>query len=223
MACICLSYVLLRASYEYNQCGFIPSVVWRLSNVFSSSFRGRKLALTRDIVYLFEFIKLPGMLGVVRHFGISDWGHPYVPPYICTSPYISIHPSHTPICHRDIGGICTFLCLSVHPFVHQFIPVAQHLYGSLAVSCMSCSATYVFWVLLFLLCWTRSLWMYAQTTCCCLVLFLCSVFIMSQVFATMAMTTSPPVTVVCSGTSSHLMTVTMAPLLDGATSDVGSA
>ena len=41
------------------------------------------------------------------------------------------------------------------------------------------------------------------------------VFIMSQAFTTMAMTTSPPVTVECSGTLSLLSTVTMAPSLLG--------
>ena len=43
--------------------------------------------------------------------------------------------------------------------------------------------------------------------------FLCSVFIVSQASTTMAMTTSTPVTVLCSSTSSLLSTVTMAPSL----------
>ena len=46
-----------------------------------------------------------------------------------------------------------------------------------------------------------------------LVLFLCSDFIMSQASATTAITTTLPVIVVCSGTSSLLMTITMAPTL----------
>ena len=45
--------------------------------------------------------------------------------------------------------------------------------------------------------------------------FLCSVFIMSQASASIALTTIPPVTVVCSSTSSLLTTVTMAPSLMG--------
>ena len=49
------------------------------------------------------------------------------------------------------------------------------------------------------------------------------VFIMSQVSTTMAMTTTPPVTVVSLGMSSLLSTVTMAPLLDGASSNIRSA
>ena len=58
-------YVLPRASYGYIQCEFIPSAVWRFSNKFFSSFRCRKLALTRETPYIFEFI-----LGVVgRHVG----------------------------------------------------------------------------------------------------------------------------------------------------------
>ena len=44
---------------------------------------------------------------------------------------------------------------------------------------------------------------------------LCNVFIMSQASATMATTTTPPVTVVCSSTLSLLTTVTMAPSLMG--------
>ena len=66
--------------------------------------------------------------------------------------------------------------------------------------------------------WVASLldWMpmdVCYASCCCS--FLCSVFIMSQAFTTMAMTTTPPVTVVCSGTSSLLSVVIMAPSLMG--------
>ena len=43
----------------------------------------------------------------------------------------------------------------------------------------------------------------------------CSVFIMSQASTTMAMTITPPVTCVCSGMSSLLSTVTIAPSLMG--------
>ena len=60
--------------------------------------------------------------------------------------------------------------------------------------------------------------MYAQTVYCRLlliVLFLCSVFIMSQASVITATTTTPPVTVVCSCTLSLLITVTMAPALMG--------
>ena len=63
------------------------------------------------------------------------------------------------------------------------IPVAPHHCGSLFY-------------------WTRCLRMYFV---------LCSLFIMSLASATMAMTTIPLVTVVCSSTSSILTTATMAP------------
>ena len=53
--------------------------------------------------------------------------------------------------------------------------------------------------------------MYAQAPCCRLVPFLCIVFIMSHASATIAMTTFPHVTIVCSGTSSLLSAVTMCP------------
>ena len=36
--------VLSRACYGYIQCGFIPNIVWRFFNDFSSSFKGKKLA-----------------------------------------------------------------------------------------------------------------------------------------------------------------------------------
>ena len=45
--------------------------------------------------------------------------------------------------------------------------------------------------------------------------FLCSVFNLSQASATMTMTTTPPVTVVCSSISSLLTTITMDPCLMG--------
>ena len=94
---------------------------------------------------------------------------------------------HWYICH-------TFLCLLVHPFAPQFIiviPVDNHHDGSL-------------------LYWTGGWWMYAQIHAVDL-FFLCSVFMMSQASAIMAMPITPPVTNVCSSTSSLLLTVTMTP------------
>ena len=55
----------------------------------------------------------------------------------------------------------------------------------------------------------------------CYCSFLCSVFIMSQVSTTIAMTATPPVTVVSSGTSSLLSTVTMASSLVGLPATLG--
>ena len=72
----------------------------------------------------------------------------------------------------------------------------------------SCSPS--FWVAL-LLDWMPMDVCYAS--CCCS--FLCSVFIISPAPATMAMTTTPLVTVVCSSTLSLLSIVTMAPSLMG--------
>ena len=51
----------------------------------------------------------------------------------------------------------------------------------------------------------------------CYCSFLCSVFIISQASATTAMITTPLVSVVCSGTSSILSMVNMAPFLIGLT------
>ena len=53
---IVLFYVLPKASSGYIQCGFINSAVWRFCNKFSCSFRCRKLALTRETSYIFDFI-----------------------------------------------------------------------------------------------------------------------------------------------------------------------
>ena len=49
----------------------------------------------------------------------------------------------------------------------------------------------------------------------CFCSFLCSVFIVSQASTTMAMTPTPPVTVVCSSMSSLLSMITMPPSLMG--------
>ena len=124
---------------------------------------------------------------------------PSIPPYICMFPLYCMFL----ICHGDSGAsvhpmyqyICqAFLCLSVHPFASQFI------------SHTSCSPSL----------WAASLldWMsmdVCYASCCCS--FLCSIFIISHISTTMAMTT-PLVTVVCSGTSSLSM-VTIAPSLMG--------
>ena len=61
--------------------------------------------------------------------------------------------------------------------------------------------------------------MYAEATCCKLVLivlFLCSDFIMSQA----STTTTPPVTVVCSGTLSLAHNCYHGPHLDGVMSNI---
>ena len=60
--------------------------------------------------------------------------------------------------------------------------------------------------------WTGCLWMSAMLHA---VVPFFVVFIMSQASATMAMTTTSPVIVVCSGMSSLLTTATMAPFLMG--------
>ena len=122
--------------------------------------------------------------------------------------------------------VCQYIHLSISSSIscqqlyHRgpIIPVDQHHCWSLAVLCMAGIGTYVFLVLfliaVLLSVWTGGLLMYAQAMCCRLVLivhFLCSIFILSQAYAT----TTPPVTVVCSGASVLLMTITMAPTLMG--------
>ena len=72
--------------------------------------------------------------------------------------------------------------------------------------------------------WTGGLWRYAQAICCRLILivpFLLSGFILCQASATIAAMTTPPVTVLCSSTLSHITTVTMAPTLKGPPATLG--
>ena len=124
------------------------------------------------------------------------------------SPKTPEHLYVFPICHGDLGAsvhpiwfgvfgghqyICqAFWCLSVHTFVSQlitFMPIFPHHCG-------------------LLLYWTGCLWMSAMLLA---VVPFFVVFIMSQASTTMAMTTTPLVTVVSSGMLSLLSTVTMAP------------
>ena len=82
------------------------------------------------------------------------------------------------------------------------------MYGWLGYFCILGTV----FIAMFLSIWTGGLQICAQAMWCWLVLkviFLCSIFIMSQASVTTATTTSPPMTIVCSGTSSFLMTVTM--------------
>ena len=55
--------VLPRASYGHIECGFVPSTIWRFSNIFFSC-RWRKLALNReDFLHLGIGIILLGQVG----------------------------------------------------------------------------------------------------------------------------------------------------------------
>ena len=69
MTCIChfVFFFLPRASYMYIQCGFIPSTVWRFSNICSSYFKCRKLALNRKTSYM-----LGVGIGCVPLQGVSE-------------------------------------------------------------------------------------------------------------------------------------------------------
>ena len=150
MTCIChfVSYILPGACYEWIQCGFIPSVACRFSQKFFSSFRCRKLVLTKKMSYISVFI-----LGVVgKHVGegVGIWAclavslyihwpvflsicspvHPYVCQYICISEgyictFVSPYTSRKDICL----SVCqASLCLSIHPFVSSSI-ACQKLYN----------------------------------------------------------------------------------------------
>ena len=95
MACIChfvCFFALPRASYGYIQCGFIPSVVWRFSNIFFRLFRCRNLALNRA----FSYFLVADMFFILG----GGWMPPtFVHPlYICTPPVHSYAPGvYTPL------------------------------------------------------------------------------------------------------------------------------
>ena len=90
------------------------------SLITSSSFRCRKLAITRGTSYTFQFIL--GVVGrhggIVRHLGISGWlsvlgGHLYIthisihPPYIC----ITMGLSYKLITCSLMYGWLRYLCI----------------------------------------------------------------------------------------------------------------
>ena len=127
---------------------------------------------------------------------------PHTPLYICMfSPYdMGMGDISTPNMFLGLWGhqhiSQAFWYLSVHPFVSQFITfmsVAPHYCG------------------LFIY-WTGCLWMFVMLHA---VVPFFVVFIISQAATTMAMNTTPLVTVVSSGISSFLSMVTMVPSLMG--------
>ena len=187
-------------------------MVWRFFKYFFQLFRCSNLALNRCLSY-----------SRAKHVGVVSIGLSTCPLYVCTPLYIHM-PLDTPVhlyvppisyvpnMSWGLGGICTihkswglgghqyisqaFLCLFVHPFASQFITAIPVAPPSL---------------------WVASYWTGYLGCLICFMLFLslCSAFIMSQASTTMTMTTTPPVTVVSSGTSSLLSKVTMAPSLMG--------
>ena len=55
------------AFHVYMHCGFMPSIVWRLSNNISSNFRGRKLALKRENFLHYDIITCSPCIAINRH------------------------------------------------------------------------------------------------------------------------------------------------------------
>ena len=140
------------------------------------------------------------------------------------APYIHmpLHTPHTSVCspynicspcHGDLGAI------SPPHLSWGLLGASVHLSGiSVSVGTSICLSAHNSHTSCFPSLWGASLldWMLMDVcyaSCCCS--FLCSVCIMSQASTTMTATTPTPVTVVCSGTSSFLSTVTMAPSLMG--------
>ena len=137
----------------------------------------------------------------------------HMPPYL---PSTSVCPPilYVPQMSWELlGGICTphmswGLCKGISISVRHFC-VCQYIHClTVYNSHTSCSPSL----------WIASLldWMLmdvCHASCCCS--FLCCVFIMSQASATMAMTTSPLVTIGYSGMSSLLSMVTMITFLVG--------
>ena len=146
---------------------------------------------------------------------MATYSHMSVPLYICMSSHTlvcSLYVMGTlggnlyaPICHGDFWGAYVHLYICQTSLVSQDIHLSLSSYWSyqlhsIIVDHFSAGLDAYEYMVSFML-----------LTCS----FLCSVFIMSQASATVAVTTTPPVTVVCSGTSSLLTTVTMAPSLMG--------
>ena len=174
-------------------------------------FRCRNLALNR------MFPTLEAGMGVVSLGGIYTTIC-LCPLYNCT-PHTSIHP-HTP-CMSYV--LCCLYVMGA--WGHLYIPYVLGSFGGISTSlrhfsvcqyihCLSVNNSHAscfpsFGLLLTGLDAPMDV-LYAS--CCCS--FLCS-FIMSQASTTMVITSTPPVTVVSSGTSSLPSTVTMAPSLMG--------
>ena len=149
------------------------------------------------------------VLGAI-HTSVHPPAHQYVPHYIQVTWMPSVHLS-------DISVyVSTLVCPSVDPLLvrscltRPVIPVNQHNFWSLAVSCMADLGTLVFWDFFYCRASVCLVWMPMDVCSDCrlvlIVLFFCSVFIISQASATTATTTTSPVTVVCCSTSSLLMT-----------------
>ena len=164
-------HALPRASYGSIWGWFIPSALRRLSNNFSSCFRCRKLALTRDTSYIFVFIlglvgrHVLGFSGILVCLDVCIGEASVHPLSVCTSPCVSVHP---PYIKGHWGTICTsvihcYICQHIHLSISSsiacqqlyncgtVIPVDQHHYSLHAVSDMADFVTYVFWVLFLLL------------------------------------------------------------------------
>ena len=132
MACICLFvfYALPRASYEYIQCGFIPSVSGG-SLIFFQLFRCRNLALNRGFFLFFSGRHVLYLGGVWIPL------HSYTP-YIHTNLYICMPPGvHTPICPHTPLYLCVLEALHVlgvvmgSPLCWDTLPYITPVWGCL--------------------------------------------------------------------------------------------
>ena len=104
MACIC-HFVFMSCpepTMGISIVGSCPSVVWRFSNKYSSLFRCRKLALTRETSKTFELIfDIFGRhMGVVNHLGMS----------CCLSACLSVCSGICQYIHMSRGTFCTPIC-----------------------------------------------------------------------------------------------------------------
>ena len=117
MAYIChfVFYVLPRASYVYIRCGFLPSVVWRFSNIFFQFFRCRNLALNRVFFYFL-------VVGMFLYLGGGWMPHVCAPPVCLYTPICSYTP-HIFVCPQG----CT------HPPWAPMLSVLLHGFGALYV------------------------------------------------------------------------------------------
>ena len=134
-------------------------------------------------------------------------------------PYLHLFP----ICQGDLGA--SVIDISVSQYIHlppvhksyQLLNIiVGHMQSSVWLALVPICSGYCF----FLLYWTGGLQMCTQASCCWLVLFLCSIFIMSQASTTMATTTTTMTCLLWYFVSPH--DCYHGSLLDGASSNIRS-
>ena len=109
---IFIFFVLLRASFVYIQCQFIPSAVWKCSDNISSNFGCRKLASNRKKLLSFRCTHRCHLLFGQEYGGLVM---SVVFPYVCQYVHASVHLS-----------VCSYVCMSIY-YVHSMFPINPYI------------------------------------------------------------------------------------------------